>query len=63
MVIPRAVLAHNNIRLYTNLDKHMRSDKKVITFSWLLSGNFSDIHIRMHTDTKDVFIALFMAFL
>ena len=33
------------------------------TFTWLLSGNFSDIHIRMHTDTKDVFIALFMAFL
>ena len=63
MEILRAVLAHNNIRLYTNLDKHMRSDKKVITFSWLLSGNFSDIHIRMHTDTKDVFIALFMAFL
>ena len=65
MEIPHAVLAHNNIRLYTNLDKHMRSDKKVIIshFSWLLSGNFSDIHIRMHTDTKDVFIALFMAFL
>ena len=30
MEIPRAILAHNNIRLYTNLDKHMRSDKKVI---------------------------------
>ncbi|KAI0212925.1 hypothetical protein LSAT2_002097 [Lamellibrachia satsuma] len=28
MEIPHAFLAHNNIRLYTNLDKHMRSDKK-----------------------------------
>ena len=64
-IIPFGSLAHNNIRLYTNVDKHMRSDKKIIihTFTWLLSGNFSDIHVRMHTDTKDVFIALFMAFL
>ena len=49
----------HNIRLYEKFDKHMRSD----TFTWLLSGNFSDIHIRMHTDKKYVFIALFMAFL
>ena len=27
---PLGILAHNNIRLYTNVDKHMRSDKKVI---------------------------------
>ena len=30
MEIPFVILAHNNIRLYTNFDKHMRSDKKVI---------------------------------
>ena len=29
-IIPFGNLAHNNIRLYTNVDKHMRSDKKVI---------------------------------
>ena len=29
-IIPYGSLAHNNIRLYTNVDKHMRSDKKVI---------------------------------
>ena len=28
--IPFGNLVHNNIRLYTNVDKHMRSDKKVI---------------------------------
>ena len=28
--IPFGNLAHNNIRLYTNVDKHMRSDKKVV---------------------------------
>ena len=33
------------------------------TFSWLLSGNFSDIHIIMHTNMKYVCIALFIAFL
>ena len=27
---PLGILAHDNIRLYTNVDKHMRSDKKVI---------------------------------
>ena len=27
---PLGILAHNNIRVYTNVDKHMRSDKKVI---------------------------------
>ena len=61
--MPFGNLAHNNIRLYYNFDKHMSSDKKVIIshFYMVLSGNFSDIHIRMHTDTKDVFIALFMA--
>ena len=30
MEILFAILAHNNIRLYTNFDKHMRSDKMVI---------------------------------
>ena len=55
-------LAHNNIRLYTNVDKHMHSDKKVI-ISHFYMVIASDIHVRMHTATKDVFIALFMAFL
>ena len=41
-------------------DEHITG---VHTFTWLLSGNFSDICIRMHADTKDVFIALFMAYL
>ena len=26
----------------------------------VMSGNFSDIHIRMHADTKYVFITLFL---
>ena len=43
----------------------MHSDKNVMIshFTWLWSGNFSDIHIRMNTYMKYVFIALFMAFL
>ncbi|KAI0221013.1 hypothetical protein LSAT2_027562 [Lamellibrachia satsuma] len=39
---PLGILAHNNIRLYTNVDNHMRSDKKTINYDlrlWLFVGD------------------------
>ena len=32
-------------------------------YAWLWSSNFSDIHVRMHTDTKYVFIAVYCDFI